>query len=255
MRAGACAALLTAALLGVPASAAAQVSGEVNVRLDPARAGKASRLSLEAGGSAVSAGQQAPRVVSLFITRGFRLDPRARATTCSEEERRRLVCPAASRIGAGAADGEATYLLQRFAFRVTFDVFLAEKAQRGDVAGIAVVAREEQSGRSGSGRGRVLRSGDPAFGYELRFDSLATSQAPPGATVDLRRLALEIGAHRTVRRKRTVRRRGTRRRVVRKRRYDLIRNPRTCVGSWPYRVRATFHDSEAVRDGSVACSA
>ena len=242
-----------ATVLAAPAGATAQ-EGEAKVTLSPAVAGKASRLSLEASGQAVSSGQQSARAVSLLIARGFRVDPRARAARCSDEERRRLVCPAASRIGTGTAEGEGTFLLQRFPFRATFDVFLAEKTERGDVAGIALTVREEQSGRSGSARGRLFRVGDPTFGYELRFDSLATSQAPPGATAQLKRLALTIGAQRTVRRKRTVRRGGKRRCVVRKRRYNLIRNPRACAGSWPFRVRATFQGSETVRDGSVACT-
>jgi hypothetical protein len=126
-----------------------------------------------------------------------------------------------------------------------------------------VVAREARSGRSESSRARLLVSGDPAYGHELRFEELPTAQAPAGASAELKRLQLTIGAQRTVRRKVTVRRkragkrrRGKRRRkrVVRKFRYDLIRNPRACAGSWPYRVRTSFQSSENVRDGSVACT-
>ena len=255
-----------AAALVAPAGALAQ-EGEVKVSLDPAAAGKASRLSLEASGRAVSSGQQSPRSVSVFVAHGFRFDSRARGARCNEEQRRRLDCPAASRIGGGFAEGEATFLLQKFPFRATIDVFLGDKAERGDVAGIVVVVREPRSGRSGSGRGRLLRSGDPGFGHELRFDNLPAAQAPPGASAELKRLSLTIGANRTVRRKRTIRRRRTvrrrgkrrrvirKRRVVRKRRYNLIRNPATCPGSWPYRVRVSFQGSETVRDGSVPCSA
>ncbi len=36
---------------------------------------------------------------------------------------------------------------------------------------------------------------------------------------------------------------------------DLIRNPRTCNGSWPYQVRLRYSQTdESVRDGSVACT-
>ena len=250
-----------AGVLVLPAGATAQ-EGEVKVTLDPPAAGKASRLSLEASGRAVSSGQQAPRSISLLIARGFRFDSRARGARCNEEQRKRLACPEASKIGAGTADGEATFLLQRFTFSATIEVFLADKVQRGDVAGIAVVVREPRSGRNGSGRGRLLASSDPAYGHELRFDELPVAQAPAGARAELKRLQLTIGARRTVRRKVTVRRKRAgnrrgkrkRRRVVRKVRYDLIRNPRACAGSWPYRVRASFQGSENVRDGSVACT-
>ena len=203
----------------------------------------------------MGSGEQAPRTLSLLVARGFRFDPRARRTSCSEEQRSRLSCPEASRIGTGTADGEATYLLQRFPFQATIDVFLAQKVQRGDLAGIAMVVREQRSGQTRSGRGRLLPILDPAYGLELRFDALPATQAPPGASAELTRLQLTIGAQRTVRRKRIVRRRGKRRRVVRRVRYNLIRNPRACAGTWPYRVRATFQTSEEVRDGSVACTA
>ena len=72
-----------------------------------------------------------------------------------------------------------------------------------------------------------------------------------------------VGARRTVRqvkivRKRVRTRRGTkvrRKRVVRRRRYDLITNPRTCAGTWPYQVRVVFPGRENTLTGAMSCTA
>jgi hypothetical protein len=263
MRAAAAAGLLAVAL-ALPAGAPAQPAGEANVSLAPAVAGKASRLSVTASGQATNTGQQAPSSISVLVVRGFKVDTRARGALCSDDQRKALNCPAGSKIGTGLAEGEASFLLQRIPFRATIEAFLMRPLQRGDIAGVAVVVREQNTGRQGAGRGRILpvRAGGP-FGLELRFDELGTRQLPVGASATLNRFELSVAAHRTVRRKRTIRKRVRtrhgirirRKRVVRKRRHDLLRNPKACAGTWPYQVRVTFPSApEQVRDGSVACS-
>jgi hypothetical protein len=263
----AAAATTLAAALALPAAAAAQVAGDVNVTLSPPVAGKAARLSVTATGQATSTGQQPPKSISLFVARGFRVDPRARGEVCTDEQRKALRCPAASRIASGSAEGEATFLLQRFPFRATIEAFLMRRLQPGDVAGVAFALRA--SGRQSSGRGRLLRvGGSGPFGLELRFDELPSFQVPVGASAQLTRFELTVGANRTVRERRRIKRRAQKKALTRKQRrrkrrryrivrvrHDLIRNPATCPGSWPFQLRVAFPSApEVVRDGSVTCS-
>ena len=259
------AALLVGAALAVPPGATADVTGDAKVNLSPAVADKASRLSVTASGQATTNGEQAPNSISVSVARGFRVDPRAVSETCSDEQRKALNCPAASRVGTGSAEGSANFIGQTFAFKAAIEAFLMHPIRSGDLAGLAVVVREQNTGRQGSGRGRIIDLGKAGgqYGVELRFEELGTQQLPIGASAKLDRFELSVGADRTVRRKITVRkrvktRRGKRirrKRVVRKRRHDLIRNPEACTGSWPYQVRATFPSApEQVRDGSVPCS-
>jgi hypothetical protein len=253
-----------AVLLAFPASAAAQ--GDVTVTLTPPTPGKHSRLSLHASGSAVSSGQQTPKSVSLFIARGFKLDPRARHGRCTAEQARSFNCPVDSRVATGRAQGEVTLPpFPAFPFSAFVEAFLSPKAQPGDIAGVVVEGRESKTGRQAVIHGRLLPlPGGGQFGAELRFDDfdLGQQQAPPGASAKLTNLDLSVEARRRVRTVRVVKRRvhtrhGTkvrRRRKVRIRRYYLITNPTTCTGSWPYQLRATFPtDPEVVRDGSVPC--
>ena len=251
-----------AMLLAFPASAAAQ--GEVTITLTPPSPGKHTRLGLRASGDALSSGQQAPKSVSLFIARGFKLDPRARAGRCKAEQARAFDCPVTSRVATGSAEGEVTLPpFPAYRFTATVEAFLAPRAQPGDIAGVVVLA--QASGRRATINGRLLPvAGSGPFGAELRFENFdaAQQQAPVGASAKLTRFDLSVEARRRVRKVRVVRRRvrtrhGTkvrRRRKVRIRRYYLITNPPTCAGSWPYQLRATFPSNpEFVRDGSVPC--
>ena len=253
-------------LAAFPAGAHAQGAGNATVTLNPAQAGKPTRLSLTATGDAVSSGQQPPKSVSLLVNRGFRIDPRSRAARCSAAQARAFNCPPASRIATGQARGSATVpVFGAVQFSADIQAFLAPRAQPGDIAGVVILARESRSGRQGAVNGRLLRVATGPFGTELRFENfdLANRQAPPGSSARLDSFTLSVQARRRVRKVRIVKRRvrtrrGTRirrRRKMRIRRYYLIRNPRVCAGSWAYQVRATFPSApEYVRDGSVPCA-
>jgi hypothetical protein len=272
MRPGIAAAVLATTLV-FPASAAAQVSGDVQVTVNPAVAGKGSKVSVTATGQATSSGQEAPKTISLLAARGFRTDLAAVAARCTDSQRKAFDCPAGSRIARGSAQGEATFLLQRIPFTATMEAFLMRPFQPGDIAGVAVVVRAS-GGQRRTGRGRILPVGGTGpFGVEMRFEELPTLTVPPGASARLDRLELTVGADRSVRERRRIKRRKRKKSGARKsaaarkkrrkrRRYryvrvrhHLINNPRTCAGSWPYQVRVTFPSApEVVRDGTVACS-
>jgi hypothetical protein len=250
--------------LALPAGAAAQTQGDVNVRLTPNAAGKASRLSLEVRGQAASyTGQELPRSASLFIARGFRIDPRARATRCSRREAGTLSCPKSSRIATGNAQGQVTFAgLGTSPFTASIEAFLAPPRVRGDIAGVVAVVRAVGEARSASGR-LIPVAGPGEFGAELRFDDLNFPQPPAGTSARIDRLSLLVSAGRVVRKVKRIRRRVRTRngvrirrlRVVKRKRYHLITNPRSCSGVWPYQLRVGFPSSpEQVRDGSVTCS-
>ena len=245
--------------LVLAAPAAAQAPGDP-VRVDPAVAGKASHLILDVRNSEdPQANGRTPRAAVLAAAAGFKFDPRARAARCSESQAAAFECPAASRIGAGSAD--ATVSSGPFSGDVTVDVtvFLAPPPRSGDVAGVVLHFRERSTGRQGTTTGRVVKVGGGPFGLEVRFEDLARASQVEGFQVRVNRLQADVGAFRNerVKRYRTVRRKGKKRRVAYyvKVRRDLIRNPRTCLGSWPYQLRLRYSDThESVRDGAVRCS-
>lgn len=257
--------LVLVCLPALPASAHAQASGDVAVALTPPAAAKPTRLSLQASGSALSSGQEAPKSVSLLIARGFKFDSRARAARCTSEQASAYDCPAASRVATGSAEGQATVpVFGVIPFRAAIEGFLTPKVQPGDIAGVVVQA--SASGRRTSIQGRLVPVvGTGPFGAQLLFENFEPApQAPPGSSAKLDRFELTVSARRRVRRVRLVKRRVKtrhgirikRRRKVQIKRYYLIRNPRACTGSWPYQLRVTFPTRpEIVRDGSVACSA
>lgn len=257
----AAAAVSCAALLAVPATA--QVPGDP-VRVEPNAAGKGSHMIVDLRGSEdPAAGGRAPQQAVIAAAQGFKFDPRARSDRCSSDEAKAFNCPAASKIGSGTADATASNGVITQAVVADVSVFLAPPAKSGDAGGAHVQFKERSTGAQGSIFGRVVKLGSSGtFGLEVRFEDLssANAAAPQGFTVRLDRLRADVGAFRhekvTVCCK-TVRKNGVKKKVKyrKKIRRDLIRNPRTCNGSWPYQVRLRYSQTdESVRDGSVACT-
>lgn len=251
--------LIAVLALTAPAAASAADAPPGAVRLSPDVAGRGSELRVEIGGEALAqpSGGEQPRALSLFGARGLKIDKRAVARRCTDAQADAFDCPASSRIGDGSAQGRAEGPLVPgggFDFTASIDVYLAPARQQGDVAGVVVLVREPQSGQRFNGKGRILKVASGAFGSETRFEGLGGGgQLPPGVTVRLNRVELRVGARRTVRRKVTVRRNGVRRRVTKRFTYSFLTNPRTCTGSWPYRLRVEYPSRTDDFDGSVAC--
>ena len=249
--------LCAAGLLAVPAGAVAADAPPGAVQLSPNVAGRASELRIDLGEEALagrSSNDERPRSLHLQGTRGLRINPRAVARRCTDEQADAYNCPERSRIGRGTAEGRAEAGLIGTDFTADIDVFLAPRRQAGDIAGVVVQVREPQSGERFSVKGRIIPLADGPFGSELRFEGLdGGGQLPPGVTVTLRRVQLTAGARRVVRRRVTVRRGGKRRRVTRRFRYTLLRNPRTCTSPWPYRLRVVYSDRTEDFNGSVDC--
>ena len=241
-----------------PASLSAAEAPPGAAALVPNAAARPSALEVDLGAEVLAqAGNESPRAVSLFGTRGLKIDRRAVAERCDDAQADRFDCPAASRIGTGSAQGHAEGVLVpggRVDFTASIDVFLAPPRERGDTAGVVVQVSEPQSGQRFNGKGRIFRNSE--FAWETRFEGLAGGdQLPPGVTIKLDRVQLRVVAKRTVRKRVTVRRNGKRRRVVKRIRYSFLTNPRTCRGAWPYRLRVEYPDRADEYDGTLSCRA
>jgi hypothetical protein len=255
------AALACSALLAVPATA--QVPGDT-VKVEPSTAGKGSHLIFDIrSGEDPAANGRAPQQAVIAAAQGFKFDPRARAARCSGDQAKAFNCPGDSKIGSGTANATASNGVITQPVVADVQIFLAPPAKSGDAGGAHVQFKERQSGAQGSIFGRIVKLGSAGqFGLEVRFEDLSTASAaaPEGFTVRVDRLQVDVGASRkekvTVCCK-TIRKNGKKKKVKYKKnvRRDLIRNPLTCNGSWPYQVRLRYSPTdESVRDGSVACT-
>ena len=256
-------ALIPLALLLVAASPAAASAAEAPpgaVKLSPNVAGRASALNVELGADVLNPPAPSDRVkaLSLFGTRGLKIDRRAVRARCSDAQADSFECPEASRVGTGRAEGRAEGVIipgGGFDFTATIDVFLTAPRQQGDVAGVVVSVQEPQSNQRFNAKGRIRRLANSTFGSETRFEDLDAGggELPPGVTVKLNRVELRVGANRTVKRRVTVRRNGKKRRVTKRIRYTFLRNPRRCTGSWPYRLNVEYATRTDTYDGGIAC--
>lgn len=252
------AAAAAAAVAGLAAAtAAAQTT--VSVQATPNRPNVATEVVLGASGGSTATG--IPQAITVDAARGFRFDRRAVAKLCQQSQALQRQCPAESRIGTGTAevrvDGPIPDALGSGAYQGRVTIFLAPASQAGDLAGLFV--QLAVAGLTVTGSGRIVPLAGGPYGIRIAFDPLPQSpQLPAGYSATLQRLHSEIAARRTVRRTRTirVRRRGkvVRRRVVRRVRYDLIRTPRTCRGSWPVQVLVRYADRQDVLQTPIACS-
>ena len=246
--------------LSLPAVASAAEAPPGAVSLSPNVAGKGTHLRVDVGSDvlAQNSGGERPRSLSLFGTRGLKIDPRAVRSRCTDAQADAFDCPASSRVGEGSAQGRAEGVIipgGGFDFTAKIDVFLTAPRERDDVAGVVLLVSEPQSGQRFNAKGRILKVAGGTFGSETRFEGLSGGggELPPGVTVRLNRVEMRVGASRVVRKRVTVRRNGQRRRVIKRVRYSFLTNPRTCTGSWPYRLRVEYPNRTDDFDGNVAC--
>jgi hypothetical protein len=242
---GALAALVA---LGLGASVAFAVQ-TANVTLSKPVAGKATHITIDIKGEDPAAGGQVPRSIAVKAVRGLKVDSAAVAKLCSRSDAQSDNCPSESRIGGGNAVIYASGpFISPKDYTATADLFLAKPAQTGDIAG--VVARFSLGGFSVHVIGRIIRIPSGPLGVETLFDKLDSQAKPPaGYTAKFKSLHLTFGAGRSVKKK-SKKHKKHRKKV----RHDLIRNPSTCGGSWPWEVLVRYPNAyQKVIDGSVAC--
>ena len=255
-----------AVALIAPPAASTQQAPVGTAGVTPSTAGKPSTVFLDFDPGSFGSSAQAPRSIVLAILRGFKIDVRSRAARCSDAAAQSFQCPAASRIGSGQAIVNARAFFLPAAgtnFTVSIAAFLARPAVRGDLASVVLLVNETSTGTRRVLRGRLMRLARGPFGAELSIDVSGIAGAPAGVRLSVRRFQMLVGARRTVRRVKIVRKRvrtpsGTRvrrKRVVRRVRYHLITNPRTCAGTWPYQVRVAFPAQQTTLSGAMTCTA
>lgn len=247
-RGAAATAIVTACGVGA-AIGVAQEPGAFSVTLTPNVADKGTVVDVVVDGSKLgtAAGGQAPTGARLITQKGFRFDPEAVAETCADGQ----ACPAGARLGSGTANATVTFLGASRPVTAEITAYRGTPVQSGDLAGVVVDVHVPEFSQRFTAKGRVV-GGE---GVELRFDDIAgAGQVPAGISFRLDRLALEIGANRTV----TVTRTKTKKvrtksgKTVRKKvkvrvkvRRDLLRTPKTCAGTWTARGVITFADGQA----------
>jgi hypothetical protein len=215
---------------------------------------------------ALGSSTTAPSSIVLAILRGFKIDVKSRGARCSDAAAQSFQCPAASRIGSGHAIVNArSFFLPAAGTDLTVSIaaFLARPAARGHLASVVLLVNEPITRVRRVLRGRLVRLPSGPFGHELSIDVSGIAGTPAGVTLTVRRFQMRVGARRTVRQVKIVRKRvrtrtGTRlqrKRVVRRRRYNLITNPRACAGTWPYQVRVAFPGRESTLTGAMSCTA
>jgi hypothetical protein len=167
------------------------------------------------------------------IARGYHFDPRAVRGRCTLVQARTGHCPRDSQMGRG--QGRVTVITapgQSHEFGLGINFFIMRPQRRGDIAGLVLAAHEPGSGITFDLVGRLVRLRHGPFGLELRFADTA-AELPKGITVQLHRVDVHFGTHRTV-----THGHGAKRHRVR---YDLLRNPMVCrQHRWPFLLTVTY---------------
>ncbi len=251
---------VTAVLVLALAGSARAQDTTITASLMPNAAAAGSMLHVGVDGAAPELAGAVPESLIVDLQRGFALDLVAVRVRCDASHAPIGDCPEASRIGSGRALAHATGLINAD-IPATIEIFLADRVQSGDLA--SVVLRVDAGDSSRAVRARLLALRGGSFGYELRATGFAAAIPTfPGVVFSLRFLALDIGARRTVTTTVTKRMRVTRdgkrvtvrRKVKRKVRHDLIRNPKTCAGSWAARVTVRIAGADRSRDVAMPCT-
>jgi hypothetical protein len=218
------------ALATVPAVDAEQLPAG-SVRVLPPVAGSPSVLRWSASFAQPTAAEL--RGYNVDIARGYRFDPRAARGRCTVAQARSASCPRDSEIGSGT--GRVTVLAPsapRRELALSIRFFITAPQHAGDIAGLVLAAHEPSSGLTFDLVGRLVRLRRGPFGLELRFAHTA-AELPSGITVQLHRVNVRFGTHRTVMRGNTAKRRGVT--------YHLLRNPMVCRHHrWPFLLTVTY---------------
>lgn len=252
MTSSACRGTVAAVALVVAALAAPQAAAASTASVSPNVAGKGSHVTLDFLFGQGHGGQN-PQSVVVRVVRGFKFDPQAVAGRCKPSQASANNCPDKSRIGGGTAYVTASSALLPPQHRTAaVDLYLAPKPNPGDIAGIVAHFKEPTSGQEGSISGRVVPEVGGVYGIDTRFDAVAGSFTPPqGFTIHLDRLTASFGAKRTVKKK--YKKNGKTK--TKKVRHNLVKNPKTCPGSWPYEIDVAYSDGTSPTTGSVPCTA
>src|SRR5437764_5081788 len=164
----------------------------------PTTAAAGSHLHIDAKGQdGGMTPKEIPDALGIAFGPGFTLDPSAVPGTCTADQAKNYACPADSVLANGSWSGVVQGLGfgengQPFNAALTF--YKAPPQQSGDPAGVVFTYKETSYNFKGEGLGRLENTSDAAYPVAIRFDKLPLPDLPPGLTITLQELKLDIGA-------------------------------------------------------------
>jgi hypothetical protein len=237
-------ALATLALAAVPAIAAAPTA---TLTIQPNKAGKGTTATLDIK---LSKNKANPRSLTLRVVRGVKVDPRATAVKCTVQQANANNCPMGSKIGGGTNEATVSSTtippaFQPFQTTITTKLYLMAPLKQGDIAGSVAIFTANATGQKGHSFARITKIPQGQFGIQTKQTKLDTALTPPAGTkAHLDHIHLTYGATRH-----TFNKNGQP--VT----YNLIRNPKTCPGAWPYQIVLGYPSGNpSTINGSVACT-
>lgn len=272
--------------LALPAASSASPAPDGTAFLVPTNAGSGSHLHIDAKGpDAGLTPKEIPQALGVAFQKGFAFDPAAVPGSCSDQQMKDNACPADSTVANGAMTGRVTGLgfgADGSPFDAAVTLYKAPPRQDGDPAGLVFAFHEQNYNFSGAGPGRLQPlPDDPTYGMQMRFDKLPLPDLPPGITVTIEELRLDIGAGsatpahsptvarhrhrhpcrkghkgRKCRRKRRRERRRHRRQLAQAKQSTgtFLANPPTCAGNWTVQLQLDYPAHSERREASVPCA-
>lgn len=270
-----------------PAAASASPAPDGTAFVNPSTAGAGSHLKIDAKGQDGGlTPKDVPTAMTLAVEKGFTFDPAAVAATCTADQAKNYACPADSTVANGSFIGVVTgpgFGPNGQPFDAAVSFFKAPPQQSGDPAGIVFSFKESSSGFQGENIGRLMNlPSDPVYGSQIRFDKLPLPDLPPGITITINELKLDLGAGSAapahtpaVRRKKkhkkrlpvcTHKRHKHCRHVKKKKKKHarahaaatgaFLTNPTTCTSAgWTVALELDYASHQERREASVPCTA
>jgi hypothetical protein len=225
-------------LFGATASAAAQTTGSAT----PDRAGRSSTLHFSIDGQSAPIGGRLPRALQVTAPAGFQVNPQAVAQRCSQESAKLNECPAHSSLGRGSlVVGVTAPNAGKVTVRTVTIPLLVFVHSNSKILAVAKLF----------GWQVVPGTVSTHPGFTVGFDPLPAGPPFPGVTYSLKRITLNLGATRVIK-KRVKTQGGTR---VTNQHLAYFRNPVSCHGGWKSSVSLTFRDGTAAQlSVPVPCS-
>jgi len=230
--------LTVAGLLATAAPAGAQAISTAT----PNGAGQASRLHFEVDGLAAPIDGRLPSAMAVAAPSGFKLNLKALSKRCTEESAKLNECPRGSRMGNGLLVVEVTTPEEVRDASIPLNVYLHSRTR---ILAVAYVF----------GWRVVPATLSATEGILVDFDPLPAGPPFPNVSYRLKRISVDFGAQRVVKKRKVTRVNGRRRVRVIKRRVHLIRNPATCDEAWASSISLRFADGSATTLAApTACS-
>jgi hypothetical protein len=180
--------ILVAAVAAVLAAAAAVASpvpqGGLVVQPNGASEGSHLLADLQGADAGFRKGQ-IPQSLAIAFQKGFVLDPTAVPGTCTPDAAKKEACPADSGLGGG----HIFVSLNGGHYDANLQLFRGQGPQD-----VVFYFKEPQSGFDGATVGTVQQIDEGDYGVLLNFPKLPLPSLPPGFSLNLDRLQLDIGA-------------------------------------------------------------